>query len=352
VTFATPVSDRARAGVHTLRWPAAAALTLLAHAAAVWAVVGWRSAVVAPSDPPPAVVIDLSPVAPSSTAPERSVADGPQMTEATPSPSDRAAERTMQAAAPHPNPLVPDAPAEAPAPERPVAVENPATRPEPPTAEPPPETKADSRPQPAQPIETQAPPAPQPPSPELRIYPFRLASPRKLNLRPPPPRSKRRRRPLRRARPSCRSLQTPHVKNQPMRHLSRSLPSLSQKLPRRRRQSRSSYLRQRRRPPILRAGRLRRRISVWSERNPPKSTIGRRQITPGLQRDRPRQRRGRPRRPIQAAAQAWPRRLRPGRGSLSRTSIASSASRRMPRRAGLHRSLLRSIAREPWCRRA
>jgi periplasmic protein TonB len=184
VTFATPVSGRT-SGAHTLRWLAAAALTLLAHAAAVWAVVGWRSAVVAPSDPPPAVVIDLSPVAPSSTAPERSVADGPQMTEATSSPSDRAAERTMQAAAPHPNPLVPDAPAEAPAPKRPVAVENPATRPEPPTAEPPPETKADSRPQPAQPIETQAPPAPQPPSPAVEdlSVPSGVAS----EAEPPPP---------------------------------------------------------------------------------------------------------------------------------------------------------------------
>jgi hypothetical protein len=63
VTFATPVGARARAGdEHTLRWFGAAALTLLAHAAAVWAVVGWRSTTVVPSDPPPAVIIDLSPV--------------------------------------------------------------------------------------------------------------------------------------------------------------------------------------------------------------------------------------------------------------------------------------------------
>jgi hypothetical protein len=52
VTFATPVGARARAGdVHTLRWFGAAALTLLAHAATVWAVVGWRPATVAPSRP-------------------------------------------------------------------------------------------------------------------------------------------------------------------------------------------------------------------------------------------------------------------------------------------------------------
>ena len=54
MTFPTPVEARDRAGgVHTLRWLAAAALTVLAHAAAVWAAVGWRSATIAPSEPPP-----------------------------------------------------------------------------------------------------------------------------------------------------------------------------------------------------------------------------------------------------------------------------------------------------------
>jgi periplasmic protein TonB len=186
VTFATPFGDRIRAGgVHTLRWLAAAALTLLAHAAAVWVVVGWRSTAVAPSEPPPAVMIDLSPVAPSSTAPERNVADGPQMTEATPSPSDRVAERTVQAAAPNPNPGVPESPTEAPAPERPVAVESPATRPEPVTIESPAETKTDSKPQPAQPIETQVPPAPQSPAPAVED----LALPQNpaQEAEPPPP---------------------------------------------------------------------------------------------------------------------------------------------------------------------
>lgn len=165
MTFATPVGVRTRAGVHTLRWLGAAALTLLAHAAAVWIVVNWRSATVTPSEPLPAVTIDLSPVAPSSTAPEQSVADGPQMTEAAPSPSDEAAKKTIQAAAPDPNPLVPEAPAEAPA--RPIAVENPAARPERP-----PETKADPAPQPALRSETQALLAPRSPAQTVEDVPF------------------------------------------------------------------------------------------------------------------------------------------------------------------------------------
>ena len=179
MTLPTPVGARARAGgAHTLRWLAAAALTVLAHAAAVWIAIGWRAAAVAPSEPPPAVMIDLSPVTPSSTAPEQSAADGPQMTEATPSPSDRVALRTTQAAMPNPTPLVPEAPAEAPAPEGAVVVEDPATRPESPTAEASGETKADSKPQPARPVETQAPPSPQPPAPTVEdIYlPSGLAS--------------------------------------------------------------------------------------------------------------------------------------------------------------------------------
>jgi periplasmic protein TonB len=93
--------------------------------------------------------------------------DGPQMTEATPSPSDRVAERTTQATAPNPNPLAPEAPTEAPVPERPVAVENLAPPLEPPPREapaPPAEAKAESKPAPAQPSETQVPPGPQPPA--------------------------------------------------------------------------------------------------------------------------------------------------------------------------------------------
>jgi protein TonB len=190
MTFATPVGARPWLGsAHTLRWLVAAALTLLAHAAAVWAVVGWRSAVIAPSEPPPAIMIDL-PVAPSSRAPERNVADDPQMTEATPSPSDRVAEKTTRAMAPNPNPLVPEAPAEAPAPERPVVAENPETPREPlPLEAPTPsaETKAESKPPPAQPSETQVPLAPQPPEPAVEDLALRESPAQEAE--PPPPAS-------------------------------------------------------------------------------------------------------------------------------------------------------------------
>ncbi len=232
MTFAPPVSARA-GGAHTLRWLAAAALTLLAHTAVVLAVVGWRSAAVAPSEPPPAVTIDLSPVAPSSTAPEQNMADGPQMTEATPSPSDRVAERTTPAAAPNPNPLAPEAPAETPAPERPAAVENLATRPEPPA-----QANADSKPQPTQPMETQVPPVPQPPGPAVQDLALPQSAAQEAEPPRPPNRCQRRSsRLLLRAR---RLRLIPRPWTQGMRSLlgrrqNQSLWSPSRNLPRRRR---------------------------------------------------------------------------------------------------------------------
>ena len=74
-----------------------------------------------------------------------------------------------------------------------------------------------------------------------------------------------------------------------------------------------------------------RKTSACFERNPRRSTIAPRRITRAPHLDRPLLWQGPPRRPIQAAGRA--RRSRPGRASLSRTSTASSASLRMPRRA-------------------
>jgi periplasmic protein TonB len=96
-------------GGHATRWLGAAALTVLAHAAAVWIILNWRSAeVAAPSEPPPAVMIDLSTLISSPQAPQQDVAIGPQMTEAQPAPSDEAAKKTAAAAAPDPSPPAPD----------------------------------------------------------------------------------------------------------------------------------------------------------------------------------------------------------------------------------------------------
>jgi hypothetical protein len=88
----------------------------------------------------------------------------------------------MQAAAPNPSPLVPDAPAEAPTPERPVAVENPAARPEPPSR--PLKRRRIASASPRRRLRRRPRPLPNRLLRQLRIYPFRLASPRKLNLRP------------------------------------------------------------------------------------------------------------------------------------------------------------------------
>jgi protein TonB len=65
-----------------LRWSAAATLVLAAHAAVVWLAIQWRSAAAAPGEPPPAVMIDLAPLAVAPQAPPQDIAPGPQMTEA------------------------------------------------------------------------------------------------------------------------------------------------------------------------------------------------------------------------------------------------------------------------------
>ena len=67
-----------------LRWFVAAALIVATHAVVIWLALHWHSAVAAPGEPPPAVMIDLAPVSVASDAPPQDVAPGPQMTEAEP----------------------------------------------------------------------------------------------------------------------------------------------------------------------------------------------------------------------------------------------------------------------------
>lgn len=185
-------------GGHAPRWLGAAALTVLVHGAAVWTVLHWRSAeVVAPSEPPPAVMIDLSPIVSSPKTPRQDMAVGPQMVEAQPAPSDEAAAKTVLAAAPDPGPQPPrDEPAIEPAPPPPTIERNPRTpRPTPPSAP----ADADLALPPAPSLEAEVPPpapvelrAPQPPSdvsaPSEPAPPPRIAQPHeaKRSLAPPP----------------------------------------------------------------------------------------------------------------------------------------------------------------------
>jgi periplasmic protein TonB len=71
-----------------LRWTAAAALVVAAHGGMVWLAVNWRAAEPAPGEPPPAVMIELSPVAVSPKAPLQDVAPGPPSAESAPPPAD------------------------------------------------------------------------------------------------------------------------------------------------------------------------------------------------------------------------------------------------------------------------
>jgi periplasmic protein TonB len=101
----------------------------------VWVALNWKQAEAAPGDPPPAVLIELAPLAVAPEARPQEVAPGPQMTEAQPDPT-------------------PDAP-------NPVEDAKPD-----PTPPPPEKTVEDAKPDPAPPVTP-----PEPPPPDLPLVP-------------------------------------------------------------------------------------------------------------------------------------------------------------------------------------
>jgi protein TonB len=100
------LSDRDKTGLASaaLRWTAAAMLVTAAHGAAVWTVFYWRSAEAMPNEPPPAVMIDLAPVAVAPDVPDQEVAPGPQMTEAAAEPQPEHIEKPIEKPEPQPEP--------------------------------------------------------------------------------------------------------------------------------------------------------------------------------------------------------------------------------------------------------
>jgi periplasmic protein TonB len=84
----TPGRDRRpvrrQASLTPLRWGMAAVVVAAVHFTAAWAALNWRKAKPTPDAPPPAVMIDLAPLAVAPPAPRQEVAPGPQMTEAQP----------------------------------------------------------------------------------------------------------------------------------------------------------------------------------------------------------------------------------------------------------------------------
>lgn len=106
-----------RAGLVVLRWTAAAAIVVAVHAGAVWAALNWKSEEAAPGDPPPAVMIELAPLAVAPEAPPQEVAPGPQMTEAQPDPTPPPPEKTVEDVKSDPTPSA--TPTESPPPDLP-----------------------------------------------------------------------------------------------------------------------------------------------------------------------------------------------------------------------------------------
>jgi periplasmic protein TonB len=94
-----------RASLVALCWTAAAAVVAGAHAGAMWIALNWKSAEAASGDPPPAVMIELAPLAVAPEAPPREVAPGPQMMEAQPEPTPDAP-KPVEDAKPEPTPPV------------------------------------------------------------------------------------------------------------------------------------------------------------------------------------------------------------------------------------------------------
>ena len=111
---------RSQAAHRALRWGTAGLVVAAIHFTAAWGALNWRQVEATPDAPPPAVMIDLAPLAVAPPAPPQEVAPGPQMTEAqpvptpdTPTPVDETPDPTPPTPVATPEPPKPDpAPAE------------------------------------------------------------------------------------------------------------------------------------------------------------------------------------------------------------------------------------------------
>jgi protein TonB len=152
---------RSQAALRALRWGTAGLVVAAIHFTAAWGALNWRQVEATPDAPPPAVMIDLAPLAVAPPAPPQEVAPGPQMTEAQPVPTPDT---------PTPVDETPD-----PTPPTPVAT------PEPPKPDPAP-------PQPLQPAQESKPDIPPPPQPqEIKVPDLPKEDNAEATLAPPPP---------------------------------------------------------------------------------------------------------------------------------------------------------------------
>jgi periplasmic protein TonB len=165
---------RSEVALATLRWGTAAIVVAAVHFTAAWAALNWRNAEATPDVPPPAVMIDLTPLAVAPPAPPQEVALGPEMTEAqpvptpdTPTPVDEAPDLTPPMPVAMPEPLKPDS---APAQPQQIAQE---LKPDVPPPPQPQEIKVPDLPKEDNAEATLAPPAP--PKPKAHKEPPRKA---------------------------------------------------------------------------------------------------------------------------------------------------------------------------------
>lgn len=79
--------ERSISAAAVIRWGGAALLVLAAHGAGAWAALHWQPIEAMPSQPPPAVMIELAPLAVAPPTPQQELAPGPQMTESQPEPT-------------------------------------------------------------------------------------------------------------------------------------------------------------------------------------------------------------------------------------------------------------------------
>jgi periplasmic protein TonB len=88
-----------------VRWTVAATFVVAVHGAGIWLALRWKPATAA-GEPPPAVMIELAPLAVSPDEPPQEIAPGPQMVEAEPEPTLDVPEKPLEEPDPKPEPVV------------------------------------------------------------------------------------------------------------------------------------------------------------------------------------------------------------------------------------------------------
>jgi protein TonB len=99
-------SDRGIKILSALRWTVAAMVVVAAHGGAVWLALSWKSTQASPGEPPPALMIELAPLAIAPEAPPEDMAPGPRMAQAQPEPTPEIPERLVEDPDEKPEPVL------------------------------------------------------------------------------------------------------------------------------------------------------------------------------------------------------------------------------------------------------